>query len=421
MTTDNPSIDQTSFLPLKQKLAKTTAIQRRRAFLLTLPLVLFLLISFVFPIGQMLFNSIHNNKVSGVVPDFAVAIQTWDGQGLPSEEIFEIFVKDLAIARKNRDPGHTSGNMATRINYEMPGSRSLFTKSARKVGKIKQGPYKEALIKLDKKWANPQVWLTLQRASHDISPSFYIAAMDMKYDETGAIVEAEELYQIYLDNFIKTLWLASLITIICVLLAYPVAYLLSVLPLRQSNLLMIMVLLPFWTSLLVRTTAWIAILQTEGVINDLLIYFGVIDDSGRIQMIYTQTGTIIAMVHILLPFMILPLYSVMKTIQPTYMRAALSMGAKPFHAYRRVYLPQTIPGLAAGTLLVFILAIGYYITPALVGGQDGLLISNLIAYHIQKSLNWSLGAALGTMLLVVVLLLYWVYNRLIGIDKLKFG
>jgi putative spermidine/putrescine transport system permease protein len=421
MTSENPSIDQTSFLPLKQKLAKTTAIQRRRAFLLTLPLVLFLLISFVFPIGQMLFNSIHNNKVSGVVPEFAVAIQTWDGQGLPSEEIFEIFVKDLAIARKNRDPGHTSGNMATRINYEMPGSRSLFTKSARKVGKIKQGPYKEALIKLDKKWADPQVWLTLQRASHDISPSFYISAMDMKYDETGAIVEAEELYQIYLDNFVKTLWLASLITIICVLLAYPVAYLLSVLPLRQSNLLMIMVLLPFWTSLLVRTTAWIAILQTEGVINDLLIYVGVIDDSGRIQMIYNQTGTIIAMVHILLPFMILPLYSVMKTIQPTYMRAALSMGSKPFHAYRRVYLPQTIPGLAAGTLLVFILAIGYYITPALVGGQDGLLISNLIAYHIQKSLNWSLGAALGTMLLVVVLLLYWVYNRLIGIDKLKFG
>lgn len=421
MTTANPSIDQANTLPLKEKLAKTTAIQRRRAFLLTLPLVLFLLISFVFPIGQMLFNSIHNNKVSAVVPDFATAIQQWDGQGLPSEETFEIFVKDLAKAKKVREVGRTVGNMATRINYEMPGSRSLFTKSARKVKNIKQGPYKEALIKIDKKWANPQVWLTLQRASHDISPSFYVAAMDLKYNETGEIVQADELYQIYLDNFIKTLWLAALITFICVLLAYPVAYLLSVLPLRQSNLLMIMVLLPFWTSLLVRTTAWIAILQTEGVINDLLVYFGVIGDDGRIQMIYNQTGTIIAMVHILLPFMILPLYSVMKTIQPTYMRAALSMGSKPFYAYRRVYLPQTLPGLAAGTLLVFILAIGYYITPALVGGQDGLLISNLIAYHIQKSLNWSLGAALGTMLLVVVLLLYWVYNKLIGIDKLKFG
>lgn len=421
MTTANPSIDQANTLPLKEKLAKTTAIQRRRAFLLTLPLVLFLLISFVFPIGQMLFNSIHNNKVSAVVPDFATAIQQWDGQGLPSEATFEIFVKDLAKAKKVREVGRTVGNMATRINYEMPGSRSLFTKSARKVKNIKQGPYKEALIKIDKKWANPQVWLTLQRASHDISPSFYVAAMDLKYDETGEIVQADELYQIYLNNFVKTLWLAALITFICVILAYPVAYLLSVLPLRQSNLLMIMVLLPFWTSLLVRTTAWIAILQTEGVINDLLVYFGVIGDDGRIQMIYNQTGTIIAMVHILLPFMILPLYSVMKTIQPTYMRAALSMGSKPFYAYRRVYLPQTLPGLAAGTLLVFILAIGYYITPALVGGQDGLLISNLIAYHIQKSLNWSLGAALGTMLLVVVLLLYWVYNKLIGIDKLKFG
>tara|TARA_B110000503_G_scaffold86801_1_gene132058 strand:- start:5811 stop:7076 length:1266 start_codon:yes stop_codon:yes gene_type:complete len=421
MTTANPSIDQATALPLKEKLARTTAIQRRRAFLLTLPLVLFLLISFVFPIGQMLFNSIHNNKVSGVVPDFATAIQTWDGQGLPSEEIFEIFVKDLAKAKKVREVGRTVGNMATRINYEMPGSRSLFTKSARKVKKIKEGPYKEALIKIDKDWADPQVWLTLQRASHDISSSFYIAAMDMKYNETGEIVKADELYQIYLNNFVKTLWLAALITFICVLLAYPVAYLLSVLPLRQSNLLMIMVLLPFWTSLLVRTTAWIAILQTEGVINDLLVYFGVIGEDGRIQMIYNQTGTVIAMVHILLPFMILPLYSVMKTIQPTYMRAALSMGSKPFYAYRRVYFPQTIPGLAAGTLLVFILAIGYYITPALVGGQDGLLISNLIAYHIQKSLNWSLGAALGTMLLVVVMLLYWVYNRLIGIDKLKFG
>jgi len=386
-----------------------------------LPLVLFLLISFVFPIGQMLFNSIHNNKVSGVVPEFTTAIQKWDGQGLPSEEIFEIFVKDLAKAKKVREVGRTVGNMATRINYEMPGSRSLFTKSGRKVGKIKQGPYKEALIKIDKDWADPQVWLTLQRASYDISPAFYIAAMDMKYNEAGEIVKADELYQIYLNNFGKTLWLATLITLICVVLAYPVAYLLSVLPLRQSNLLMIMVLVPFWTSLLVRTTAWIAILQTEGVINDLLVYFGVIGEDGRIQMIYNQTGTIIAMVHILLPFMILPLYSVMKTIQPTYMRAALSMGSKPFYAYRRVYLPQTIPGLAAGTLLVFILAIGYYITPALVGGQDGLLISNLIAYHIQKSLNWSLGAALGTMLLVVVMLLYWVYNRLIGIDKLKFG
>ena len=407
-------------IPLKQKLAKTTALQRRRAFLLTMPLVLFLVISFVIPIGQMLFSSVHNDKVSAVVPTFAEAIIQWDGEGLPPEEIFEIFVKDLAKAKKVREVGRTVGNMATRINYEMPGSRSLFTSTARKAKKI-EAPYKENLIKVNKKWANPAIWLTMQRAARDITPAFYVAALDLKYDAEGNVIRADELYQIYLNNFIKTLGVSALITLICVILAYPVAYLLSVLPLRQSNLLMIMVLLPFWTSLLVRTTAWIAILQTEGVINDMLVFLGFISDDGRIQMIYNQTGTIIAMVHILLPFMILPLYSVMKTIPPSYMRAALSMGAKPMYAYRKVYLPQTLPGLAAGTLLVFILAIGYYITPALVGGEDGLLISNLIAYHIQKSLNWSLGAALGTILLVVVLLLYWLYNRLIGIDKLRFG
>ncbi len=368
----------------------------------------------------MLFSSVHNDKVSAVVPTFAEAIIQWDGEGLPSEQIFEIFVKDLAAAKKVREIGRTVGNMATRINYEMPGSRSLFTSTARKAKKI-EAPYKENLIKVNKKWANPTIWLTMQRAARDITPAFYVAALDLKYDENGDIVRADELYQIYLNNFIKTLGVSALITLICVVLAYPVAYLLSVLPLRQANLLMIMVLLPFWTSLLVRTTAWIAILQTEGVINDMLVFMGFISDDGRIQMIYNQTGTIIAMVHILLPFMILPLYSVMKTIPPTYMRAALSMGAKPLYAYRKVYLPQTLPGLAAGTLLVFILAIGYYITPALVGGEDGLLISNLIAYHIQKSLNWSLGAALGTLLLAVVLILYWLYNKLIGIDKLRFG
>jgi len=139
-------------------------------------------------------------------------------------------------------------------------------------------------------------------------------------------------------------------------------------------------------------------------------------------MIYNQTGTIIAMVHILLPFMVLPLYSVMKTIPPSYMRAARSMGGSWAYSFRKIYLPQTLPGVAAGTLLVFILAIGYYITPALVGGQeDGLLISNLIAFHMQKSLNWSLAAALGTLLLLVILVLYWLYNKFIGVDNLKFG
>ncbi|MBZ0218380.1 MAG: ABC transporter permease, partial [Fimbriimonadaceae bacterium] len=227
--------------------------------------------------------------------------------------------------------------------------------------------------------------------------------------------------QIYLRLFGRTLLLSAVVTILCILLGYPVAYLLATLPLRYSNLLMILVLLPFWTSLLVRTTSWIALLQREGVINDLVVGIGLIGDESRLQMMFNATGTTIAMTHILLPFMILPLYSVMKTIPPSYLRAARSMGANQALAFVRVYMPLTMPGVGAGSILVFILAIGYYITPALVGGQSGTLISNIIAYHMQKSLNWGLAAALSTMLLVGVLALYWLYNRIVGVDNMKLG
>lgn len=349
-------------MPLKQKLAKTTRRMKLRALALTLPLVLFLIIAFVAPIGEMLFRSFHSPVGTNVMPQFAEAIQTWDGEGLPSEELFEMFVKDMAAAKKSREIGKTIGNLATRINYELPGSRGLFTSSARKVGKITEGPYKEALIAINKKWENPVVWRTLKRASRDYTLAFYLAATDRKYDDNDNIVMADKLYRIYLPILWKTIWVSAVITLLCFIIAYPVSYLLSTLPLRTSNLLMILVLLPFWTSLLVRTSAWIAMLQTEGVINNIFVYLGLIPDSARIQMIYNLQGTIIAMVHILLPFMILPLYSVMKTIPPSYMRAARSMGASGTYSFFRVYFPLTIPGIAAGTLLVFILAIGYYIS-----------------------------------------------------------
>jgi len=410
-------------VPLKAKLARTTRRAKIRAFLLTTPLLIFLIASFVYPIGMMLFRSVHNNIGTSVLPNFADAIQSWDESSsqYPPEEMFEIFVKDMQNARANREPGKTIGNIAVRTNYEIPGTGSLFKSTGRKVKKITEGPYKEALFKINKKWENPHLWKTLKRVSKDITPSFYVSALDRQYDDDGNIVEKPEKNQIYVTIFWRTLWLSFVITLICLVLAFPISYLMSVLPLKTSNLLMILVLLPFWTSLLVRTTSWIAILQSNGVINNLLVWAGLVSDDGRVQMIYNQTGTIIAMVHILLPFMVLPLFSVMKTIPPSYLRAARSMGANWFYAFRRVYLPQTLPGIAAGTLLVFILAIGYYITPALVGGQDGLLISNLIAFHMQKSLNWSLAAALGTLLLIVVLLFYWLYNKFVGVDNLKFG
>ena len=184
---------------------------------------------------------------------------------------------------------------------------------------------------------------------------------------------------------------------------------------------MICVLLPFWTSLLVRTVAWMVMLQQKGVFNNLLVAAHIIADESRFKLMYNETATIIVMTQILLPFMVLPLYSVMKTISPNYMRAALNLGASPLHAFWKVYMPNSVPGISAGCMLVFILAIGYYITPELVGGKDGQMIGNWIAYHLKTTLNWGLCAALGAILLGVMTVLYWVYNKLVGIENIKLG
>ena len=273
---------------------------------------------------------------------------------------------------------------------------------------------------IDDGWVEMPVWETIQAFSDRYTAGYFLSAIDLQLTPQGIERQPEE-QRIYLVLFQRTIFMSLVITASCILLGYPIAYLLSNLPMRTSNLLLILVLLPFWTSLLVRTSAWKVLLQQEGVINDILVWVGFVADDARLQLINNQTGTIIAMTHILLPFMILPLYSVMKTIPPSYVRAAKSLGATNWTAFWRVYFPQSIPGIGAGCILVFILAIGYYITPELVGGRTGTFISNRIAYHISDSLNWGLAAALGSILLALVLVLYWLYDRLVGIDNVKLG
>ena len=402
--------------PLKKKLAQALFRSRVRAVSLVVPLFAFVMVSFVIPIFALMWQGVYNDRFSTYTPNLTQQLNKWDGLEEPDEALFMALVEDLKQARKDR----TIGRIATRVNQEYPGTRSLFTSTARKAKKLK-APFKKSVIKTNKKWANIEVWRAMKITSQDLTPSFYATALDGRYTVEKGFVKQNENRQIYVKLFWRTFVISATVMGLCLLLGYPVAYLLATLPLRSSNLLMIMVLLPFWTSLLVRTTAWIAILQSQGVINDLMVAVGITADESRFSLIYNMTGTIIAMTHILLPFMILPLYSVMKTIPPSYMRAARSLGATPTMAFIKVYVPQTIPGIGAGGLLVFILAIGYYITPALVGGQDGQLISNMIAYHMQKSLNWSLAAALGGILLAGVLLLYWIYDRVIGIDNMKLG
>jgi putative spermidine/putrescine transport system permease protein len=402
--------------PLKKKLRQALFRSRVRAFGLVVPLLLLVVLTFLIPILLFLFRGIHNDTFSENMPSLTPALAQWDAKSEPTENMYAMLAADLTLASKER----TIGKVATEVNRELSGARSLFTKTARKAKSFKP-PFKEALISEDKEWGDIEIWNAMKISSKTYTIAYLASAVDLAVEADGSIVRKDEDRRIHVKLFIRTLQISVIVTLMGVLLGYPVAFLLSTLTARTSNLLLILVLLPFWTSLLVRTTAWIALLQSEGVLNDLFVVFGLATDDDRFSLIYNKTGTLIAMTHILLPFMILPLYSVMKTIPPSYVRAARSMGATPWTAFWRVYFPQSIPGIGAGGILVFILAISFYITPALVGGQDGTMISNFVDFHMRSSLNWSLAAAMGAVLLVIVLFLYWLYDRIVGIDNMKLG
>ena len=407
--------------PLKQSLSRSLRQQKIRALLLVAPLLIFIFVAFIMPIVSMLSRSVENDLVSETLPQTVQALQSWDALSgeLPSEPVYAAFALDIQNAAKAKV--HTK--VGLRLNYEKSGIASLFKKTARKAKKWdiqNDGPFKDKLIKVHKGWGEIEVWKTLKTHSPRYTSGYFLNAIDMRKTAEGADFQPEDK-TILIKLFQRTLIMSLIITFSCILLGYPVAWLLANLPMRQANLLMILVLLPFWTSLLVRTSAWKVMLQQQGVINDILVQLSLVSDEARLIMINNEIGTIVAMTHILLPFMILPMYSVMQTIPPSYLRAAKSLGATNWTAFWRVYFPQSVPGIGAGSILVFILAIGYYITPEIVGGTKGVFISNRIAYHILKSLNWGLAAALGTILLIAVLVLYWTYDKIVGIDNVKLG
>ena len=529
--------------PLKKSLNRALRAQKLRALMLIAPLLLFILVTFIAPIADMLFRSVENDIVSQTLPRTVVSLEDWDGEGIPEEETFRALGADLVVAAELKN--HT--RLGSRLNYETTGMSSLFRRSGRGVDDIgevyadqfidlneawedpatwislmadpewveaqaewaaqedpiapepafelsdqaqealprtarsyaqfaqviqsedQDSPTEEEpwnivyqalyedlsqgytaglysgqqaqlldnaasaaagfeqvsvrdyfIDEIDEDWSDPEVWGTIKAFSSPYTAGYFLSSIDMQLTPQGVESQPED-QQIYMLLFQRTMFMSLTIMFSCILLGYPIAFLLSNLSLRSSNMLLILVLLPFWTSLLVRTSAWKVLLQQQGVINDILVWIGLVADDSRLQLINNQTGTIIAMTHILLPFMILPLYSVMKTIPPHFVRAAKSLGATPWTAFWRVYFPQSVPGIGAGSILVFILSIGYYITPEIVGGTTGTFISNRIAYHISSSLNWGLAAALGSILLALVLLLYYLYDRIVGIDNVSLG
>ncbi len=410
--------------PLKTALARAQRREKIKAMGVVAPLFAFIVLSFIAPILVMLFNSVYDPDVAENLPTTVVALQQWDGKDVPSEEVFAAFVTDMKNAQKNR----LVAMVGKRLNYEMSGIRSKVINTGRKVETLETGPYKNAVIAIDKVWGESDTWATIKRSSSVFTPFYLLAMMDMRQGADGSVERVPAERAVYVDILKRTLGISLLVTVMTLVLGYPVAYMLATTPQRTASILMIFVLLPFWTSLLVRTTAWMILMQDGGVfaqllnvsgITWLLNVVGLLD--GPPQLTKSRFATIVAMTHIQLPFTLLPIYSVMKTISPNYMRAAKSLGGTPLYSFVRVYMPQTLPGVAAGCLLTFILSLGYYITPALVGGPTDQMISGFIANAINTENNWGKASALGVILLTATLILYYVYNKLIGIDRMKLG
>ncbi|MBI1384585.1 MAG: ABC transporter permease subunit [Rhizobiales bacterium] len=223
----------------------------------------------------------------------------------------------------------------------------------------------------------------------------------------------------YVRIFKTTFWVSFLTTVICVAIGYPLAYFFSQLPTRVANLCLITVLLPFWTSLLVRTYAWLVLLQRNGLVNNWGIELGLWSEP--IKFVHNIEGTLIGMVHIMLPFLVLPLLSSMRAIDRDYLKAASNLGAGPVRAFWTVFFPLSMPGLIAGALIVFVLCLGFYVTPAVLGGGRVILVSMQIANNIELFVNWGAASALGVVLLVLTVFFLWIAARFVSLETLTRG
>jgi len=396
---------------LRQSLARAEKQRKLRAFSLTLPLLLFLALTFLVPIVVLLKRAVENPEVANALPRTAAALQGWNREGTPPAEAYASLTRDLASLPDSAD----AGALARRLNSEMPGARSLVMSTYKALPLPQTTPtssaadLKTALLALDARWGESPYWQAIAKNGSRWTPDYLLTSVDLRRDAKGTIERVEPEQRAFGRILVRTFEISLVVTLWCLLLAYPLAYWLTTLSARQANVLMILVLVPFWTSILVRVAAWIVLLQSEGLVNHALRDLHLINQP--LALLFNRTGVVIAMVHILLPFMILPLYSVMQSVPPTYLRAAVSLGSAPLAAFFRVYVPQTYAGIGAGALLVFILSIGYYVTPALLGGPDDQMLSYYIAQYTNVTVNWGMACALGALLLGATLVLYAIYRR----------
>lgn len=400
---------------LRRALSRADARRKWRAFALTMPLLVFLLLTLLIPIAALLQRAVENPEVVAALPRTVQSLKGWNPQTPPAPASYAALVEDLGHLSDSAD----AGALARRLNSEVAGARSLVMGAYRALPVTGSPEEIQAkLLQLDQRWGEQPFWQAIAKNSSRWTPDYLLASVDLRRGSQGAVERMPEDQRAFGTILLRTFYISFVVTLFCLVLAYPLAWWLASLPARKANLLMILVLVPFWTSILVRVAAWIVLLQSEGLVNRGLMGIGLIDSP--LPLLFNRAGVVIAMVHILLPFMILPLYSVMKNVPATYIRAAVSLGSAPLSAFFRVYVPQTYPGISAGALLVFILSIGYYVTPALLGGADDQMLSYYIARYTNVEVNWGMACALGALLLTATMILYGVYRR-IGKSELNLG
>jgi putative spermidine/putrescine transport system permease protein len=390
---------------------------RRVGILLWLPLFLFLGATFFAPLLGMLRMSVQDTELAAAMPQTVSALAQWDGQVPPPDHIYEAVATDLLAARRDR----SGGTIARRLNLEVAGLQSVVNLTVRRLPERVDHPslWRAAFSQLDTAWDSPAVWHALERSRGPRTDLHLLSGFDLQRRDDGAIHRKPPTESLYVDVLLRTFAIALSATLICLLLALPTAALLVRVGPTVRGLMMMALLLPLWTSVLVRSASWLVLLQKNGLVNQWLMGLGLIAEP--LALIYNRTGVLISLVHVLLPYAVLPIFSSMKSMSPTQMRAASSLGAGPFTAFHRVYLPQILPGISAGGLLVFILALGYYVTPLLLGGPSDQLLPFYIAFNAVQTVNWGLAAALGAILLAATVALYTAYVRLVGVHRIGLG
>lgn len=380
----------------------------RLARLLVLPAVVLVILALAVPLLLVLTTAVRDPELRATLPRTAALLRDWDGQGLPPEPVFAAMAEELRAAEAEQ----RIGGLVQRLNFERTGMRSLLIRTA---GAGARAPYAMALPAIHPGWADPQTWQVLRRAAVGATALYLLRAVDLDLSPEGDVRAVRAAEAVFLPLFGRTFAIALTVTGICLVLAYPLAWAIATWRRPWAGVALMLVLVPFWISIIVRTTAWFVLLQREGPVNAALLSLGVVE--APVQIMFTRFAVLLAMVHVLLPFAVLPMLAVMRRIDPGLLRAAASLGAPGWRRFVFVYLPLSMPGVRAGGLIVFMLAAGFYITPALMGGGGDQMVGAFIAEYATASLNWGMAAALGVLLMggvVAVVGLARVGARMIG-------